>query len=1130
MENSRATNPSPPVETTITAINIYLDGSLSGSPATAFTNETASTARYAVILKKGFDSTELGPLCDYASKNFGVVCLEMLTNTQTGFLTQATEDRMLAFLAAAGDVINYAREDEHLQLKASEDLSAKALGTTISQGLWGLDRIDSRSPQRDYVYDYDGDGSGVHIYIVDTGINAAHEEFLSADGTAVRILTGFSLDGATPNSDCNGHGTHISGTAAGRYFGVAKNAFIHPLRVIGCDGSGSMLDIITTLEWVHANAQRPAVVLMSLGGPAAQIFDDACQSLVNAGISVIVAAGNEGTDACTVSPARAASVVAVGATQLGDTMTSFSNGGSCVDILAPGLNILSAGLGSSTATAFMSGTSMAAPHVVGAAAIYLQHNPSAPPWQVAAALQSQASWNRVSEDSIMAETPNALLNAFLPAPLEIAWIVNGTSLLVLTDDNQGNGYQLSVQLTEQPKGAVSIYPIPDDQAGRLVMSGTFAANSLHFTPSNWDQPQGLLAAAVKDNAPGDSTFAIRFYVVAPSDPDIDGNFQVFPVVDKRTLPGENADFPLLIRSIPYTGNGTTVGFSQDYQPVGCSGSVQSSLQTAPDVVYAFKPASNCAVSVSLCGSAFDTQLALYSQADDWSDMAEMACNDDYCGNRSYLQAVLSAGSIYYIVISGYQAAAGQYQLDMQTLDGSSVAGMQLRGSYAEAHSIASVTAAANTSQTGVDEPTEPELLIQPWDGVLCPCGAAMLDRSVTCTDGYQLLPLSSCADVSADTARGTAEGLQYLRAVADEFCQLSKPPGAQMCTAESACQLSSGVDCSGNGLCSASAGKCICNQGWQGSYCQTPTDCAGSLDASGNCCTAELSADGMCCTVVDADMACCVSGELDASGACLGAATSIDLQGAPCQGMIDAAGLCCYGVVDAFGVCNGWDASGRIALTLLAEPPSAASAVAVAGYLGIDASHLHSVMSTAGMPASAASVAKSTGSSQQRRMLLATSSATVKFYIDASTTSSRATTSTTLTMGQVEYLLDVAVTSTGSDAELVVLDVAAVAICGNGVCETGERPVANTSSTVGSAGWLNVGVAVRRKAMRMPNRLPGGFSALPDTAWIPLSVRRPAARRVRIGQQLMRVWPRLRRGRLQQLLRRLLSPGQPLPR
>ncbi|CAL8471031.1 g10573 [Coccomyxa elongata] len=199
-------------------------------------------------------------------------------------------------------------------------------------------------------------------------------------------------------------------------------------------------------------------------------------------------------------------------------------------------------------------------------------------------------------------------------------------------------------------------------------------------------------------------------------------------------------------------------------------------------------------------------------------------------------------------------------------------------------------------------------------------------------------------------------------------------------------------------------------------------------------------------------MACCVSGELDASGACLGAATSIDLQGAPCQGMIDTAGFCCYGVVDAFGVCNGWDASGRIALTLLAKPSSAASAAAIAGYLGIDVNSLHSVTSDPGVPASAGSMPNSTGSSQQRRMLLATNSATVQFYIDASTPSSRATTSTTLTIGQVEYLLDMAVTSAGSNAELAVLDVAAVAVCGNSVCEIGERPVANTSSTVGSAG------------------------------------------------------------------------------
>ncbi|KAK9901231.1 hypothetical protein WJX75_001560 [Coccomyxa subellipsoidea] len=692
---------------------------------------------------------------------------------------------------------------------------------------------------RDYRYGFDGDGSGVHIYVVDTGINAVHEEFLTADGTASRIMTGFSIDGATPQSDCNGHGTHISGTAAGRYFGVAKNAFIHPLRVIGCDGSGSMLDVITALEWVHAHAQPPAVVLMSLGGPAAQVFDDACQSLVDVGISVVVAAGNDGADACTVSPARQPSVIAVGATGADDTMTYFSNGGSCVDLLAPGLSILSAGLGSSTATAVMSGTSMAAPHVVGAAAIYLQQNPTASPWLVGAAMQSKASWDRVTEDTLKANTPNALLNSLLPPPLEVSWIGNGSSFLVLTDDNQ---------------------------------DGTFAANSLKFTSANWDQPQGLVAAVARDNAPGNSTFAITFYVVAPNDPDINGNTHVFHVIDDRTLPGENADFPLLISSVPYTGVGTTVGFSQDYHPTACSGTAETSLQSAPDVVYAFKPATNCAVSVSLCGSAFDTRLALYSRSDDWSDLTEVACNDDYCQDRSYLEAVMSAGSIYYLVISGFQAAAGQYQLDVRALDSYSVAGLQLRGSYAEAPAAAAAAAIANASLTG--------------------------------------------------------------------------------------------------------------------------------------------------------------------------AATSIDLQGSPCQGMIDAAGFCCFGVVDAFGVCNGWDASGQIALSLLAAPPSAASAAAVASYLGIDPGRLHA-SSSASMTVATVGMASGTNSNsnQQRRRLSAAGSTTAHFLVDAATPSSRVITSTTLTVGQVEYLLGAAAAAAGSSAKLAVLGVAPVPICGNGACCPLDCPV-----------------------------------------------------------------------------------------
>eukprot|EP00891_Asterochloris_glomerata_P003240 jgi/Astpho2/3240/e_gw1.00052.42.1_t len=250
----------------------------------------------------------------------------------------------------------------------------------MSAGLWGLDRVDQRSSTRDYAYHYNAMGTGVHIYVADTGINPTHIEFYSAAG-ASRVGAGYTFDGVS-TADCNGHGSHISGTAAGLNVGVAKNATIHPVRVIDCDGSGSIAQIIAGLEWISGNAELPAVVLMSIGGTATAVLDTAVQALTNQGITVVVAAGNSAEDACDESPARQPSVIAVAATDSSDNMASFSDGGACVELLAPGVSILSVGYSTNTGYVVMSGTSMSAPHVVGIAALYLENNPSAAPFQV----------------------------------------------------------------------------------------------------------------------------------------------------------------------------------------------------------------------------------------------------------------------------------------------------------------------------------------------------------------------------------------------------------------------------------------------------------------------------------------------------------------------------------------------------------------------------------------------------------------------------------------------------------------------------------------------------------------------------------------------------------------------------
>ena len=256
---------------------------------------------------------------------------------------------------------------------------------------WGLDRLDSRTLPLDTQFTPAGTGSGVKAYIVDTGVRTSHSEFTG------RTVTGYSAIGGTPQ-DCHGHGTHVAGTVAGTTYGVAKSATVVPVRVLDCSGSGSTSGVVDGINWAIGDhvAGTPAVLNMSLGGGASKTMDDAVAAAVADGITVVVAAGNSTDNACYYSPAREASAITVAASDQSDNIAYFSNFGSCVDIFGPGVTILSAGITSDTAAATMSGTSMAAPHVAGVAAVYLGLNTSAPPSQVASALTASASVDRIT--------------------------------------------------------------------------------------------------------------------------------------------------------------------------------------------------------------------------------------------------------------------------------------------------------------------------------------------------------------------------------------------------------------------------------------------------------------------------------------------------------------------------------------------------------------------------------------------------------------------------------------------------------------------------------------------------------------------------------------------------------------
>jgi subtilisin family serine protease len=272
------------------------------------------------------------------------------------------------------------------------------IATTQQVGSWGLDRVDQRDRPLNSTYTYAATGSGVRVYVIDTGIATAHAEF------GGRASVGYDALGGN-GQDCNGHGTHVAGTIGSTTYGVAKAATLIGVRVFPCAGGSAWSTIIAGIDWVRVNHVKPAVANMSLGGAAMQSVDDATTSLINAGVTVVVAAGNDNWDACQYSPARLAAAITVGATNSVDHEAFFSNHGTCLDLYAPGDGITSTWLSGGTNT--ISGTSMASPHVAGAAALYLQGSPTATPATVRSGIMARATPNRVS--GMGAGSPNQLL-------------------------------------------------------------------------------------------------------------------------------------------------------------------------------------------------------------------------------------------------------------------------------------------------------------------------------------------------------------------------------------------------------------------------------------------------------------------------------------------------------------------------------------------------------------------------------------------------------------------------------------------------------------------------------------------------------------------------------------------------